>query len=96
MEDLRAAMGGLWSFISESGGMERLRVPIIGTGYTRLTEQRSVIVRELLDSFIAACSERRFCESLTIIVAYQDYRKYNIDLEELGRYLAHICKYTVK
>jgi hypothetical protein len=94
IEDLRSAMGELWAYISERGGNEPLRIPVLGTGFSRLTEQRAEIVRELINSFIAACSDRQFCESLTIVISPADYGKYDIDLEELGRYLAHVCKYT--
>src|SRR3569832_1012329 len=41
MEDLRSAMGALWSYISDRGDIEPLRVPILGTGFSRLTEQRT-------------------------------------------------------
>jgi hypothetical protein len=94
LEELLAAIGELWAYVGLRGDIEPVRVPVLGTGYSRLTEQRSEIIREILKSFIAACSERRFCDHLTIVISYADYRQYNIDLEELGRYLTHVCKYA--
>lgn len=93
-EDLLQAMNALWVHVGEYGDIEPLRVPLLGTGYTRLTEQRSEIVHALIDSFVVACSERRFCEDLTIVISPHDYRKHHINLDELGKYLMHVCKYT--
>ncbi|MHB1839793.1 MAG: hypothetical protein ACYCPD_08535, partial [Acidobacteriaceae bacterium] len=42
----------------------------------------------------AACSEGTFCEKLTIVLHEDDVLKNNIDINELGNYLQHLCKYT--
>lgn len=92
-EDLKAALPELWSYITEAGTYEPIVVPVLGTGYSRLPETREEIIREIIKSFIAACGEKRFAESLTIALYPNDFYKHAIDLQEIGRYLQHICKY---
>jgi hypothetical protein len=92
-DDLKTALPALWSFISGAGTYEPLVVPVLGTGYSRLPEPREQVVREIINSFIAACGERRFAESLTIVLYPKDFYKHAIDLQEIGRYLQHVCKY---
>jgi hypothetical protein len=59
-----------------------------------MVESREEIIREILQSFVAACSSRKPCEKLVIVIATKDYYDLEMNLEELGDYLLHICKYT--
>ena len=88
-------LGKLWHYIGEQGELGHLVVPVLGTGRARINVPREDMIREIIKSFISACSEKRFSEKLTIVISESDYRKYKIDLEELGNYLRHHCKYTV-
>ena len=45
------------------------------------------MIIEIITSFIAACTEKKFCEKLTIIISENDYRQHDVNLEELGNYL---------
>ena len=85
-------LGKLWSYIADRGELEPLVVPILGTG--RLIQTREEMIREIIGSFIAVCSEDRFTDKLTVVISPEDYRKHNIDLHELGNYLRHVCQYT--
>ena len=31
---------------------------------------------------------------MSVVISFEDYRKHEIDLQELGRYLSHLCRYT--
>ncbi len=93
-EALKEALGLLWLFVGQRGLKEPLVVPVLGSGFTRLTPPRQVIVQEIIKSFIAACSERTFCEKLTIVLAENDVIKHQIRLEDLRDYLHHVCTYT--
>ena len=55
---------------------------------------REEMIREIIKSFITAYSEKKFCEKLTIVISEDDYRKQGIDLQGLGNYLRHLCRYT--
>ena len=88
------SLGKLWYFVGERGEMTPLVVPVLGTGRARIQAEREEIVREIIRSFVAACSEKKFCEELTIVVSRSDYLKHEIDLHELDSYLLHACRET--
>ena len=92
--DLVQALGKLWHYVGQKGELEPLAVPVVGTGRSRVLIQREEMIREIIDSFIAACSEKKFCDELVVVVSKDDYHKYQIDLQELGSYLHHLCRYT--
>jgi hypothetical protein len=93
-DDLKLALPALWEHISNRGKLDDIIIPILGTGFARLPQSREEIVREIINSFVAACAMRRFTPSLTIVLFGPDFYKNEVDLQELGRYLQHICKYT--
>ena len=94
-ERVLQALSKLWQYIGERGDMGEIAVPILGTGRSRITgTRREEMIREIIRSFIAASSERKFCDKLTIVISEKDYRHYEIDLDDLGRYLYHCCRYT--
>lgn len=94
IEDLKDSLSKLWVFISTRGTKESLVMPVLGTGFSRLSQPREEIVREIIRSFIAACSERTFADSLTIAIAPQDVVKHGIALDCLGAFLSHECRYA--
>lgn len=94
-EQVLESLGSLWQYVSKRGGIEPLAVPILGTGRGRIAAlRREEMVREIIKSFIAACSETKFCDRLTVAVSPEDYRNHEIDLQELELFLKHLCKYT--
>ena len=94
-EQVLEALGELWQYVSERGDLGELAVPVLGTGRARIARtSREDMIREIISSFIAASSESKFCDKLTIVIAEGDYRKQKMDLRELGRYLEHCCRYT--
>lgn len=93
-EGLREALAGLWEFISSRGTIGPLAMPVLGSGFSRLTEPREEIIREIVRSFVAACASRRFCDELRIVIPPKDYLKHKIDMAELGAFLSHTCRYT--
>lgn len=94
-EAVLESLGKLWNFIAERGELEPLVVPVLGTGLTRLAEvTREEMIKEIIKSFIPACSEKKFCEKLTIVISESDYRKWEIDLHELGNFLRYHCNNT--
>lgn len=92
-EELKDALVRLWVFIGERATKGVLVVPVLGSRFGRLP-QREEIVREMIQSFIAACAEGSFCERLVIVLHGDDVVENNIDLKALGEYLRHTCRYT--
>ena len=93
-EKIVECLGRLWHHIGEQGELGHLIVPILGTGRARINISREAMIREIIHSFIAARSEKKFCEKLTIVISPKDYRESDIDLHELEKFLRHLCKYT--
>ncbi len=93
--DLKDSLAKLWAFIGAHGTKAPLLMPVIGTGFARLPQKREEIVREIIKSFVAACSEMTFTEKLTIVISPQDAAEHRISLGELGSFLRHECVYTV-
>jgi hypothetical protein len=94
-DDLKQALACLWLFIGSRGIKENIVIPVIGTGFSRLPQSREEIIREIIKSYIAACSESTFSDKLTIVINPYDFEKYKINLCELEEYIIHLCKYTV-
>jgi hypothetical protein len=94
-EDLKLALAHLWLFIGSRGLKENIVIPVVGTGFARLSQSREEIIREIIKSYIAACSESTFSDKLTIVISPSDFEKYKINLSELEEYIVHLCKYTV-
>lgn len=96
IEDLRVALAALWQFIAERGGeVCPLRMPVLGTGFSRITETRQEIVKEIIRSFVAACAERRFCEKVTIVISPKDFMTHEIDFGELSDFTRLMCRYAI-
>ena len=93
-EDMKKGLGDLWDYIGERGQLVPLVMPVLGTGHAGINIPREEIIREIISSFIAACSEKKFCEKLTVVVWQKDYREHDINLQKLGDYLQHLCEYT--
>jgi hypothetical protein len=93
-EKLRVALAELWVHVGSRGLKEPLVMPVLGTGFSRLTQTRAEVVREIVKSFVAACSERVFADRLTIVLFPADMTKHGLSLDELGAFLKHMCVYT--
>jgi hypothetical protein len=93
-DNLKESLSRLWVFIGTRGLKEPLVIPVLGTGFSRLSQTREEIIREMIRSFIAACSERTFADSLTITITPKDAANHGISLEDLGSFLCHECRYA--
>ena len=69
-------------------------MPVLGTGFSRLTQTRAEVVREIVMSFVAACSERVLADRLTIVLYPDDMTRHQLSLDELGSFLKHVCVYA--
>jgi hypothetical protein len=93
-EDLLSSLPSLWEYISTHGNFDPVIVPVLGSGYSRLSQPREEIVREIVKSFVAACASSRPTERLTIAIPYKDCYEHRVDLDELERFVQHVCRYT--
>ncbi len=68
-EAVKTALAALRNFISSKGGYDALAIPVLGTGHGRISTPRSVVIKEIIRSFVAACSERKFAKKLTVVIS---------------------------
>jgi Domain of unknown function (DUF6430) len=93
-EGLKSSLPCLWEFISTQGDFGSIVMPVLGSGFARIPESREVIIREILQSFIAACADHRPCETLTIVIPANDFYRHQVNLADLEAFIHHICKYS--
>ena len=65
-------------------------MPVLGSGFSRLPETREEIIREIVKSFVAACSSSRPTEGLTIVMPYGDFYNHGVNPEELERFASSV------
>lgn len=93
-EDILISISKLWNYIMENGEIDPLIIPIVGTGYSRIPDSRDIMVKEIIKSFVAACSTRRFTERLRIVISPHDMKKHDMNISDLLKFLEYTCKYT--
>ena len=94
LNNILDALPRLWEFVQTRGNLERIAMPIMGSGLSRVQVERERLIREIVKSFIAAARTGRFCEYLTIAISSQDFSEKKISLPKLGRFLEHECTYV--
>ena len=95
IENIRISLAELWNYLGTNGEKDYINTPILGSGFSRVSESREELFQEIVKSFIASTSEHSFCDGLRIIIHPEDIKKNNIDLEELAKYLEYSCKYSL-
>ncbi len=95
IENLRISLGGLWNYLSDNAEKDIINIPILGSGFSRISAKREELVRELLLSFFAALSQSTFCDGIRIVIHPNDVKTYNIDICELARFFEYSCKYSL-
>ena len=93
-ENLKVALARFWDFLINHGNMEPIVMPILGSGFSRINQKREDIIHEIINSFVAACAARKFCEKLVLVIHPKDLTNCKINLTDLDNYTAHICRYT--
>lgn len=93
-ENVKVSLAALWGYISARGGYDQIAIPVLGTGHGRINIPRETVVKEIIKSFIAACSERKFASMLTVVISPKDYHENGIDIHELEEFVRYSCRYA--
>ncbi|WP_346815357.1 macro domain-containing protein [Aeromonas hydrophila] len=96
MENLRASLGGLWVYLSGNGEKSVLNIPVLGSGFSRISEPREEIIQEIVLSFLAAINDSSFCDGIRIVAHPKDVKKYGLKIEKITKFLEHHCQYAPK
>lgn len=93
IDDLSYSYQSLWKYIAENGDRSPLVTAVIGSG--KSTVDRYELIHLLVDSFIESLDTHniKFTESLTICISPKAFVKHKYSLEELEKYIQHVCKY---
>jgi hypothetical protein len=83
-------MGGLWRYVRESGELQELVVPVIGTARGRLEVPRKKMIEKIAESFVDASLEGKFTDRLVIMVHPEDAKKFQINLYDIKDSLNHV------
>ena len=85
---IQAALAGLWERLGTHGEFEKvLGIALIGSGAGRVATTRFNLFREIVDSFVAASTQRKICDELRIYLYPEDIQARKIDLLEVFDYL---------
>ena len=93
LDELLASLPIMWSELRESGGMEDLVCPILGSGYSRISTPKEKLVQHLIRSFVASSHEGKLTEKLSIMIPRSDVNEGKINLEVLRKFLEHECTF---
>lgn len=88
-EGVEQAMRGLWSYVRESGELQELAVPIIGTARGRLKNPRKKMIEKIAESFVEASRQEKFTDRLVIMVHPDDAKKFQVNLYDIKDHLNH-------
>lgn len=89
-QKVRNSLEGLWKYVRESGELQELIIPVIGTGRGRLKMSRKKMIALIADSFIKASEQNKLTEKLIIVVRQEDAKKFGVNLYDIKDNLRHV------
>lgn len=83
------AINGLWMYVRESGELQELVVPVIGTARGRIKIPRKKMIEKIAESFANASTEGKFTDRLVIMVHPNDAKRFQVNLYDIKDHLNH-------
>lgn len=90
LQSVEKAMAGLWRYVRESGELQELVVPVIGTARGRLKIPRKKMIEKIAESFFNASIDTKFTDRLVIMVHPEDAKRFQINLYDIKDHLNHV------
>lgn len=90
--DIKNALDGLWKYVRNSGELQELAVPVIGTGRGRINMTRKKMIALIAESFVKESINNKFTEKLIITVRPEDVENFGINLYDIKDHLNHVLK----
>tara|TARA_Y100000815_G_scaffold272335_1_gene301006 strand:- start:181 stop:669 length:489 start_codon:yes stop_codon:yes gene_type:complete len=81
------ALASTWSFISKSGELTDLAIPVMGTGRGRINIPRKKMIEKIAQSFADSSATSIFSNKLIIFVRPEDAESHQVNLFEVKDYL---------
>ncbi len=82
-DNIKSSLNGLWTHVRESGELQELALPIIGTGRGRLQISRKRMVALIAESFVKASEQCKFTDKLIIVIRPEDANKFGVNLYDI-------------
>jgi hypothetical protein len=90
--EIEAALEGLWGYVRNSGELQELIVPVIGTGRGRVKVSRKRMIALIAESFVKASLQHKFSSKLIIAVRPEDAHNFGMNLYDIKDHLVHVLK----
>jgi hypothetical protein len=84
------ALEGLWKHVRETGELQELAVPVIGTGRGRVRPTRKKMIALIAESFMKASEESKFTNRLVIVIRPEDATSFGLNLYDVKDHLNQI------
>ena len=82
-DNIKSSINGLWTHVRESGELQELAVPVIGTGRGRLQISRKRMISLIAESFVKASEHYKFTDKLIIVIRSEDANKFGVNLYDI-------------
>lgn len=92
LNDIGQALDGLWNYVHESGELQELAIPVIGTGRGRIKISRKKMISLIAESFVKSSLREKFTDRLIIVVRPEDAASFSVNLYDIRDNLAHILE----
>ncbi len=89
MRDVEKAVSSLWCYVRESGELQELVIPVIGTARGRLKVPRKKVIEKIAESFVDASSDAKFTDRLIVMIHPEDAKRFKVNLHDIKDHLNH-------
>jgi len=86
-KNVQSALAGLWKYVRQTGELQELAVPVVGTGRGRLRIPRKKMISIVAESFVEGSRESKISDKLVIVVSPEDASRFQVNLYEIKDYL---------
>jgi hypothetical protein len=90
VDNIRKALDGLWNYVRDSGDLQELAVPVIGTGRGRVQTNRKKMIALIAESFAKASAEKKVADKLIIAIRPNDAFRFGVNLYDIKDNLSQI------
>lgn len=87
---ISSSLEGLWNYVRESGELQELVIPVLGTGRGRLKMSRKRMITFITESFMKASEQNKFTEKLVIVIRAEDAKNFGVNLYDIKDNLNHV------
>lgn len=92
IQDIKNALNGLWLYLRESGELQELAIPIVGTGRGRVQLSRNKMIALIAESFVSASEKMKFSEKLVVCIRPEDAKRFKVNLYDVKDHLDRVLK----